>query len=1133
MEPEPLYLRLFKQFKTNPWRNSLALIVSLLAVITTSQLIQDPLIIVALIQLVPLVVVITDSVRDRLAGKSSRWPGWMFVLVNVTVFAGSVGLLLKESSTYSFTLLLSLIAVFITLLPRLLAGTSLALAAIPYIGRYLKNRTSPANLYIILLLSLSYLFPEIVAVDFWSSGLTSIAYFEEAWIIFGLVLLAMIPAFIWRQLLWEKDVQWVFARSLPHLSAGLLISVMTILILKKYGLELNNDAVTMIFGVFLIAPISIAYWPLQNLQGFTVKPLTQLPHERSDSIQSDTGDYIDVHGHSARLVSSIYRSDAGVFGITGVRGAGKSALTRHVLSQLKEQYFVLEMTAPVRHDADMGFFMSVCRSVSRKVLDDLDVILSGRQSGDAVQLKRRFRNATLSLLLVLAASSWLWHFNAVSDVQGKVLRSNFDQDEVYVWGSDRLLGYYDFTLERYIILATERKIIDKLLLQIDSALAGQTESDLRLRQVSHYLLLPLARGNGFYLATDHDPYQPEVLLKLYRQTLELKALDPVRFLNIVQQVEVQVCNLSDPRFDGRVNNLYVSGLRGQMGLTKFVCGNIELIYDQKVIPSIINSILQFSKIKAPLAQLNSELRDQLFTRPIAGPLKPNTLNPKDQVNPSAPTGPQTKTTIRQPIEPNLVSLLMLEAFKRGDVRLSFDSQRLEILREFLRIYRRLLDGEVTELAFSTTDPAKQAIKKPSSIFSYLPGLNLATTSAPLFWFVVLLIILVLSAGPVWRAFISLSRAVVNRRYLDLYHQASKFLNFLSWSSSEQESRSVGFKGISLGKTRSRSARDLTLPGLNSRYLSFIKLIRASYNRKLIIVIDELDKIHDPEQVKALLTEIKGALFSKGCFYLISISEDAARSFRYRLTSGRDIFESTFDEIIEIQQMDASSAIRMLGKREENIEKSEKLPEPFAVLLVLFGGGIPREIIRAARALSLKMEGSSETSYGWACRVLLVEELSNWISHFGETNLSGKETVILRDCAQQALALIEGAHDVDAASYAEVSFHLQRCLGIIDPDELRKSVGYVVNVLNANGDQVDDNKEQSQYKILAADIQASLRVMILATISELTVKTDNDWQQYEKEILACHHALGDKPTLAETLLLELRNYFSLSVNVNAK
>ena len=286
-----------------------------------------------------------------------------------------------------------------------------------------------------------------------------------------------------------------------------------------------------------------------------------------------------------------------------------------------------------------------------------------------------------------------------------------------------------------------------------------------------------------------------------------------------------------------------------------------------------------------------------------------------------------------------------------------------MFQQLLMIYRRLLDGEITASPVSSSPRA-------GSIPIYLPSLDLRNTSSQVFWSAIILIILLLSAGPIWQGFISLLRAIINRRYLNLYHEADNLIELLSYTSTQQDKRSFGFKGLSLGQTSTRAARDLTLPGLTARYLAFIELIREQYNRKVIIVIDELDKIHDPDQVKELLVEIKGALFNKGCFYLISISEDAARSFRYRLTSGRDIFESTFDEIIEIRQMDVASGCAMLSRREQNTEASNKLPQDCLALLVLFGGGIPREIVRRARTLSFEMNNMTRAG-------LLAGQLDNY------------------------------------------------------------------------------------------------------------------------------------------------------------
>ncbi len=169
-----------------------------------------------------------------------------------------------------------------------------------------------------------------------------------------------------------------------------------------------------------------------------------------------------------------------------------------------------------------------------------------------------------------------------------------------------------------------------------------------------------------------------------------------------------------------------------------------------------------------------------------------------------------------------------------------------------------------------------------------------------------------------------------------------------------------------------------------------------------------------------------------------------------------------------------------------------------------------------------MDNKHEQPFSWATRQLLQEEISNCIGHFGETNLSGKETVKLRDCAQLAFAQFSDLIATPKPDYSVVSAHLRSCLNIIDPENLRISVGFVVNFLSQNDIHANQNSgEQSRYQALASDIQACLRLIVLATIAKLTEKTENDWLQYDKAILDCHHALADKPALTETLLKELR------------
>ena len=322
-----------------------------------------------------------------------------------------------------------------------------------------------------------------------------------------------------------------------------------------------------------------------------------------------------------------------------------------------------------------------------------------------------------------------------------------------------------------------------------------------------------------------------------------------------------------------------------------------------------------------------------------------------------------------------------------------------------------------------------------------------------------------------------------------------------------------------------SARDLTLPGLTARYFSLLNSIGYHYNRKVIIVVDELDKISDTDQVKALLTEIKGALFAKGSFYLISISEDAARSFRYRLTTGRDIFESTFDEIIEVRQMNVEAACAMMLNREKNLDESTRIGEECMPVIALFAGGIPREIIRGLRTLSFSLRNNSKPTPNWAAQKLLHYEIDEWIYHIGETNLSGEDTVKLRAIATDILATLSNIKKSETPNYSKLMVGLEHCLTTIDPNSLRHSVSFVFGALMMSESQSNKSSgldDQSMYLSISKDIQACIRLMILTTIAELTEKTGNTWESYDSDILECYHVLSDKPVLAQALLSELRD-----------
>nr|VFK13373.1 MAG: hypothetical protein BECKLFY1418C_GA0070996_100320 [Candidatus Kentron sp. LFY] len=84
----------------------------------------------------------------------------------------------------------------------------------------------------------------------------------------------------------------------------------------------------------------------------------------------------------------------------------------------------------------------------------------------------------------------------------------------------------------------------------------------------------------------------------------------------------------------------------------------------------------------------------------------------------------------------------------------------------------------------------------------------------------------------------------------------------------------GKKSYALGPPRAGSSwgrNEPWPPGIlpcpdSPRYLRFIEQVRKEYNGKVVIVIDEMDKVHDPERGQGAIDEVKGSLSAEGTFY---------------------------------------------------------------------------------------------------------------------------------------------------------------------------------------------------------------------------------------------------------------------------
>lgn len=146
------------------------------------------------------------------------------------------------------------------------------------------------------------------------------------------------------------------------------------------------------------------------------------------------------------------------------------------------------------------------------------------------------------------------------------------------------------------------------------------------------------------------------------------------------------------------------------------------------------------------------------------------------------------------------------------------------------------------------------------------------------------------------------------------------------------------------------------------------LTRIAAERRVLIGIDELDKISSDERAHQFLNEIKAIFGIEHCYYIISISEDAMASFERRELPFRDVFDSSFDEIIKVPYFSLADARRLLSRRIVG------LPIPFVSLCYCMSGGLARDLIRVARNLIDAHHAVKTPKLGAMSRLLIQSDL---------------------------------------------------------------------------------------------------------------------------------------------------------------
>jgi hypothetical protein len=187
----------------------------------------------------------------------------------------------------------------------------------------------------------------------------------------------------------------------------------------------------------------------------------------------------------------------------------------------------------------------------------------------------------------------------------------------------------------------------------------------------------------------------------------------------------------------------------------------------------------------------------------------------------------------------------------------------------------------------------------------------------------------------------------NRRIGGLSQQA---LDSITGSRSDQRTSAAGIAGKGMTLQRGRQStwtqRERSHPELIAAFKEYLEQYRLWGGRPVAVVVDELDKLQEADEAIAAVNGLKDLFHIPNTHFVVSVSEDALRRFAMRGVPFRDVFDSAFDTIVKLDVPTPYEAREMLARRSGELQG---FPMPVVLFCYAWSGGVPRDIIRAARA----------------------------------------------------------------------------------------------------------------------------------------------------------------------------------------
>jgi hypothetical protein len=220
--------------------------------------------------------------------------------------------------------------------------------------------------------------------------------------------------------------------------------------------------------------------------------------------------------------------------------------------------------------------------------------------------------------------------------------------------------------------------------------------------------------------------------------------------------------------------------------------------------------------------------------------------------------------------------------------------------------------------------------------------------------------------------------LLGTRALNYMHEIKYQQSHSSTSSGRVASGGGGLVSLELSSQRQASAARLpwTLPETVGELRKFLSELGAS--RRVVIGIDELDKISSSSAAIEFVDSIKALFGLPGVYFIVSVSVDAIISFERKGLPFKDSFNSAFDDVHRVPHLEQEQTVSLLRARVMD------MPFAFAEVCHAASGGLPRDSIRYASKMYALADERSPSALGLveACRALGAEEIEAALNAIG-------------------------------------------------------------------------------------------------------------------------------------------------------